>query len=75
MVRLLDLGPRSVNPRVFNVGERAGTEPGQIHDWGQFAKVELTFLDSIVAQGGVIEPLISCTARMVDLVGFGNVKE
>ena len=75
MVRLLDLGPCSVNPRVFNVGERAGAEPGQIHDWGQFAKVELTFLDSIVAQGGVIEALISCTARIIDLVGFGNVKE
>ena len=75
MARLLDLGPCSVNPRVFNVGERAGAAPGQIHDWGQFAKVELTFLDSIVAQGGAIEPLISCTAGMGGVVGFGNVKE
>lgn len=75
MVRLLDLGPCSANPRIFNVGGRAGAEPGQLHDRGQFAKVDLTFLDGIVAHGGVIEPLISCTTGIIDLVGFGHVKE
>ena len=48
---------------------RSGTRLGTI------CKVQPTFLDSIVAQGGVIEPLISWTTRILDLVGFDNVKE
>ena len=41
MVSLLDLGPGSVNPRVFNAGERGGAEPGQTHDWGDLQKRNL----------------------------------
>ena len=75
MVSPPDLGPGRVNPRVLNVGEQAGAEQGQIHDLGAFAKAELTFHHGVVAHGGIIEPLIRCAARIIDLVGFGNVEE
>jgi hypothetical protein len=74
MVCLLDLGLGRVNPRAFNVGERAGAKQGQT-PLGTFAKVELTFHDSIVVHGDIVEPLIRCTARKIDLVGFSNVEE
>lgn len=69
MVSLLDLGPGRDNPRVFNVGERGGAEQDQIHDWGHL-QAELTFHDSIVAHAGII-----CTARIINLVGYGNAEE
>ena len=69
MVGLLDLELGRADPRASNVGERAGAEQGQIHGWGHL-QAELTFHDSIVAHAGII-----CTARIINLVGYGNAEE
>jgi hypothetical protein len=80
LVGQLDLVWGNAKPWPFNVGEVvaiwwACAGQSQIHYWTRLCEIEPTPNSGIVAHCCAIEPVISSTAWMLDLVRFGNVEE